>query len=178
MTRSLLRLSPVVASLVALAACATTPGSSGSSSTSASASTPAPASQAAPATEAPDMLLLPSSGVTWMDFSSPGFDPGIKLAVLHGNPAGRGDYTIRLMFPDGYKFPVHWHPGAEHVTVLSGSFQLAMGTSGDWSAVRSYGPGDFIYAPARHPHYGGAIGQTVIQLHGDGPFQIMLGSPK
>ena len=174
MRRSLLSAAPLVVGFVALAACATTPASSTSSSTS----MPAPASQVAAATDAPDMLLLPSGGVTWVDFSSPGFDPGVKLAVLHGNPAGRGDYTVRLMFPDGYKFPVHWHPGAEHVTVLSGNFQLAMGTSGDWSAVRSYGPGDFIYAPARHPHYGGAIGQTVIQLHGDGPFQIMLGSPK
>ncbi|MDQ6691084.1 MAG: hypothetical protein M3Z18_11300 [Gemmatimonadota bacterium] len=39
-------------------------------------------------------------------------------------------------------------------------------------------PGDFIYVPARHPHYGGARQETVIQLHGEGPFQLFLGSPK
>lgn len=126
----------------------------------------------------PDMQMLAGSGVTWSDFSSPGFDPGMKLAVLHGNPNGKGDYTLRLQFPDGYKFPVHWHPGGEHLTVLSGNFMLGMGNTADWNAARSYAPGDFIYIPARHPHYGGAHGVTVIQLHGEGPFQLFLGSPK
>jgi ribosomal protein L16 Arg81 hydroxylase len=56
---------------------------------------------------------------------------------------------------------------------------LGMGSSGDWSAVRTYAPGDFIYIPARHSHYGGAGREvTVIQLHGEGPFQLFLGSPK
>lgn len=164
-------LPPLAFGLAALAACATTPSGS-------TASTPAPAAPVATPAEGPDVMLLPTGNVTWTDFSTPGFDPGIKLAVLHGNPMGRGDYTVRLMFPDGYKFPVHWHPGAEHITVLTGTFQLAMGTSGDWSVMKTYAPGDFIYAPARHPHYGGAVGQTVIQLHGEGPFQIMLGAPK
>ena len=35
------------------------------------------------------------------------------------------------------------------------------------------------YVPARHPHFGGAgRSVTVIQLHGEGPFQLFLGSPK
>lgn len=166
-------LPPLGLGLAALAACATTPSGS-----TASTSAPAASASVAMPAETPDVMLLPSGNVTWTDFSTPGFDPGTKLAVLHGNPMAHGDYTIRLMFPDGYKFPVHWHPGAEHITVLSGTLQLAMGTSGDWSVMKTYAPGDFIYAPARHPHYGGASGQTVIQLHGEGPFQIMLGAPK
>jgi len=125
-----------------------------------------------------DMQMLASSGLAWSDFASPGFDPGMKLAVLHGDPGKKGDYVLRLQFPDGYKFPVHWHPGGEHLSVLSGTFFLGMGKTGDWNAVRTYAPGDFIYIPARHPHFGGARGVTVIQLHGEGPFQLFLGSPK
>lgn len=136
------------------------------------------ASANAMAKEGGDVQLLRASDMKYNDFAIPGFDPGVKLAVVHGNPQGKGDYTIRLQFPDGYKFPVHWHPGAEHVTVLSGTFLLAMGTSNDSTAVRSYGPGDFIYAPPRHPHYGGARGVTVVQLHGEGPFQLFVGAPK
>jgi uncharacterized protein (TIGR02246 family) len=131
---------------------------------------------ATPDPAAPEMSG--ESGLKWVDLSIPGFDPGVKMAVVHGNPAGTGDYTLRLQFPDGYKFPAHWHPGAEHLTVLSGTFLLAMGTSGDWNAVQTYAPGAFIYAPARHPHYGGARGVTVVQLHGEGPFAINLGAPK
>jgi uncharacterized protein (TIGR02246 family) len=125
-----------------------------------------------------DMQMLPSSGIAWSDFSSPGFDPGTKIAVLHGDPGKKGDYVLRLQFPGGYKFPVHWHPGGEHLTVMSGNFLFAMGNTADWNAVRTYGPGDFIYIPARHAHFGGAQGTTVIQLHGEGPFQLVLGSPK
>lgn len=138
---------------------------------------PAPVAASSPM-DAADLQMRAASGLSWSDFSPPGFDPGAKIAVLHGNPGEKGDYTVRLQFPDGYKFPVHWHPGAEHLTVLTGSFLLGMGSSADWNAVTAYAPGDFLYIPARHPHYGGARGVTVIQLHGEGPFQLMLGSPK
>ncbi len=125
-----------------------------------------------------DVQMLAGSGLTWEDYSVPGFDPGAKIAVLHGNPAAKGDYTLRLQFPDGYKVPLHWHPVGEHLTVLSGTFMLGIGNTADWNAVRTYAPGDFIYIPARQPHYARARGVTVVQLHGQGPFQRFLGSPK
>ena len=125
-----------------------------------------------------DTQMMSGGGVTWNDLVVPGFDPGAKIAVLHGNPAGKDDYTVRLQFPDGYRFPVHWHPKGEHLTVLSGSFQLAMGNTADWSTLKTYAPGDFMFLPGQHAHFGGARGVTVIQLHGDGPFEIKLGPGK
>jgi uncharacterized protein (TIGR02246 family) len=137
------------------------------------------ATASAGSADMPDMQFVPAAGITWTDFSSPGFAPGVKIAVLHGNPAGKGDYTLRLRFPAEYKFPVHWHPGGEHLTVLWGTFMLGMGNTEDWTTVRTYAPGDFLYIPARHSHFGGAgRNVTVIQLHGDGPFQLFLGSTK
>ena len=132
------------------------------------------------AMEMADMQMLSGSGLSWSDFRPAGFDPGMKLAVMHGDPGVKGDYVVRLMFPAGYRFPVHWHPGAEHLTVVSGTFQLGMGNSADWNALKNYAPGDFIYIPARHAHFGGstAQGPSVIQLHGEGPFQVMVGAPK
>ncbi|HEY0529034.1 MAG TPA: cupin domain-containing protein [Gemmatimonadaceae bacterium] len=128
--------------------------------------------------EPADNMIIPNSSLTWVDWQPPGFDPGVKLAVFHGDPSKAGDYVLRLRFPDGYRFPVHYHPGAEHLTVLSGTFYLAMGTSNDWNQVKAYGPGDFIFAPAFHPHYGGAKGVTEVQLNGQGPFGLILGTPK
>jgi len=127
------------------------------------------------ASDVANVQMASNAAVTWSPLSVPGFDPGAKIAVLHGDPASNGDYTLRLQFPAGYRFPVHWHPGGEHLTVLSGNFQLAMGNTADWSALKTYGPGDFIYLPARHAHFGGAQNETVIQLHGQGPFAINLG---
>ncbi|HMI55342.1 MAG TPA: DUF4440 domain-containing protein [Gemmatimonadaceae bacterium] len=127
-----------------------------------------------------DVKTLPASALTWADFGPTGFDPGMKIAVLQGDPGAPGPYVVRLQFPAGYRFPVHWHPGIENMLVISGPFQLAMGNTADWSALKTYAPGDFIYIPPRHAHFGGsaASGPSVIQLHGVGPFQLMLGAPK
>lgn len=123
------------------------------------------------------MEIRTSVGVQWTDLNVPGFAPGMKLAVLHGDPAGKGDYTIRLKFPPNYEFPAHWHPMAEHVTVLSGTFILGMGDSFDRAATKQYKPGDLLYIPPKMSHFGGASGETVIQLHGVGPFTINLTKP-
>jgi uncharacterized protein (TIGR02246 family) len=120
------------------------------------------------------------SALTWTDFTPPGFDPGMKLAVMEGDPGAKGPYVLRLSFPAGYRFPVHWHPGIENLTVVSGPFQLAMGNTADWSQLKTYGPGDFLFIPPKHAHFGGsaASGPSVIQLHGIGPFLVNVGAPK
>ncbi|MEX2110757.1 MAG: cupin domain-containing protein [Gemmatimonadaceae bacterium] len=118
-----------------------------------------------------------ASSLVWGDLVVEGFNPGAKISVLNGDPAAAGPYTLRLRFPDGYEFPVHWHPGVENLTVLSGTFLLSMGNTADRTAQRAYGPGDYLYIPARMSHFGGARGETVIQLHGIGPFAINLGTP-
>ena len=120
------------------------------------------------------MEMQAGAGMTWSDMDVPGFKPGAKMAVVHGNPSSTGDYIIRVKFPSGYEFPAHWHPQAEHVTVLQGTFMLGMGKAFDRSALRTYMPGDFVYAPARAPHFGAVMGETVIQLNGVGPFALNL----
>jgi quercetin dioxygenase-like cupin family protein len=120
------------------------------------------------------MNAVAANSLTWTEAGVPGFAPGMKIAVIQGNPEAAGQYTLRLSFPDGYQFPPHWHPMVENVTVLSGTLQLAMGERADETKLKAYGPGDYLYIPATHPHFGGARGFTVIQLHGQGPFAINL----
>lgn len=125
--------------------------------------------------EPAEHAIITSEAVSFEPLEVPGFASGMRLAVIHGDPgAPAGDYTVRLAFPAGYRFPAHWHPNAEHVTVLSGTFLLAMGDTVDPAAIQSYAPGAFLYIPGEHPHYGGAEGETVIQLHGEAPFEIKL----
>jgi uncharacterized protein (TIGR02246 family) len=120
-----------------------------------------------------EMTMNTAAGMTFQPLEVPGFKSGMQIAVIHGDPNGKGDYTIRLKFPAGYTFPAHYHPNSEHLTVLSGTFQLAMGEK-EGGMVRDYAPGDFLYIPAQKPHYGGAKTESVIQLHGIGPFEIKL----
>ena len=49
-----------------------------------------------------------------------------------------------------------------------------VGTDENPEAIEKYSPGAFLYFPPEQPHYGGAEGETVIQLHGEAPFEIML----
>lgn len=131
--------------------------------------------QEAVAGEPAEHAVIAVDGIEFAPIEVPGFDSGMMIAVIHGDPnAESGDYTLRLAFPDGYRFPPHWHPKAEHLTVLSGTFLLEMGKTADESALKRYAPGDFLYLPAEKPHYGGAEGTTSIQLHGQAPFEIYL----
>ncbi len=120
-------------------------------------------------------VVVPADKVAWGPIEVPGFPTGMKIAVINGDPnAESGTYVIRLQFPDGYKFPPHFHPMAENLTVLSGTFILGMGAKVDTAKQASYAPGAFMSIPAKMPHFGGAKGATVVQLHGQAPFKIEL----
>jgi ketosteroid isomerase-like protein/quercetin dioxygenase-like cupin family protein len=134
-----------------------------------------PESPAAPP-EASEIVSRTGSMLTWTDFTPPGFPAGGKVTVLYGDPFSRGRFVMRLQLPDGYEIPLHWHPTAENLTVLSGGLQLVM--SGDLSDGRTYGPGDYVYIPARQAHSAETRGPTVLQIAGQGPFQINLGTPR
>jgi uncharacterized protein (TIGR02246 family) len=128
--------------------------------------------------ESSEMLMRSASALAWSDLSVPGVPPGIKLAVLSGDPGKTGPFVARLQFPDGYQIPLHWHPTAENVTLLSGQIDLGMGNSVDMSKLHSYVAGDYAAIPARQPHFGVVHGLTTVQVHGQGPFVINLGVPK
>ena len=140
-----------------------------------STTTPLPATMPA---EQSDMVTRTGNALTWTDFSPPGFPPGAKISVLHGDPFSPGQFVLRLQLPDGYQIPLHWHPTAEYVTVVSGLFQFGMGKSLDTTTQRAFNAGDFVYIPPRQPHFAQARGVTVVQITGNGPFQLNLGVPK
>ena len=126
----------------------------------------------------PAAHIVPASGVTYQPLEVPGFPSGTRMAPIHGDPnAASGSYVIRLSFPDGYKFPAHWHPKAENLTVLEGELLLGMGDKAEGGTTTGYQVGSFLNIPARMAHFGGARGATVIQLHGEAPFKIVLSAP-
>ena len=52
-----------------------------------------------------------------------------------------------------------------------------MGDRSDESKLQAYAAGDYLHLPPIKPHFGGARDASVIQLHGQGPFKIMLAQP-
>lgn len=116
--------------------------------------------------------LVRSAGDVKFGAPPPFFAPGVGFAVLQGNPGASGEFTVRLNLPSGYIIAPHWHPTDENVTVISGTLLVGMGDEivrGDATQLTA---GGFITAPANMHHYAVAVGKTVVQVHGNGPFAI------
>jgi hypothetical protein len=79
--------------------------------------------------------------------------------------------------PDGYRIAPHWDPKRENVTVISGSYKVGMGDSFDASKMTAFPAGSFANMEPSMHHYGMAVGETVVQVHGVAPFQINYVNP-
>ena len=102
----------------------------------------------------------------------PSLAAGAKFVVLEGDPGKEGLFTMRLWLPDGFQIKPHWHPAVEHITVVSGTFNLGMGDALDAAKTKPMPAGTFAFMAPKMNHFAWAKGDTVIQLHGLGPWQI------
>jgi quercetin dioxygenase-like cupin family protein len=99
------------------------------------------------------------------------------MAVLSGNPGASGLFTVRLKLPNGYRIAPHTHPTDEHLTIISGSFDVGMGKTVDAKQMMTLKTGAFATAPANMPHYAQAHGTTIVQVHAEGPFVLTYVNP-
>jgi quercetin dioxygenase-like cupin family protein len=102
----------------------------------------------------------------------PTLPKGAQIAVIEGPMNQAVPFTIRLKFPANYVVPPHTHPAIERVTVLSGTFHMAVGDKFDRAATHPVGPGDMMIMHPGTPHFGWAEGETIVQLNGNGPWGI------
>jgi len=105
------------------------------------------------------------------------FPKGAQLAVISGDPFKDGLYVVRLKMPKGYAIAAHNHPTSEFVTVLSGNFHIGMGDKLDKKKALVLTAGGFGEAPAKMNHYAWVTSETVVQVHGQGPFAITYVNP-
>jgi hypothetical protein len=97
---------------------------------------------------------------------------GMQYAVLKGNPAEPGPFTMRLRVPADYEIPPHWHPSTENITVISGEFNLGMGDTFDPGNAEAMPAGTYAFMTPGMRHFAFTEKETVIQLHGIGPWEI------
>jgi quercetin dioxygenase-like cupin family protein len=117
-------------------------------------------------------------GILWGP-APPVVRPGAQFAVLEGDPtASSGDYTIRLKMPDGFRISPHWHPLRENVTIISGTFKVGMGDEFDTNKTKVFVAGSFAYLDPDMHHYAMAVGETIVQVHGQAPLQFNYVNPK
>ncbi|MDR6536294.1 cupin domain-containing protein [Variovorax soli] len=128
------------------------------------------------ANEQANMTMIDPGAIQWSD-APPSMPKGAKLAVLSGDPSKEGPFVMRLKTPANYRIAPHTHSQAEQLTVISGTLYLGMGEKVDKAQEHALKAGGFHSLPAKTPHYAFTKVPTVVQVNGNGPFDIIYLSP-
>jgi quercetin dioxygenase-like cupin family protein len=122
-----------------------------------------------PAAAAPAPIVVVPGAEQYAAAPSP-FPSGVMIAVLSGDPKTAGaPYTLRIKLPDGARIPVHTHGGTENVTVIAGTFLVAIGKTFDASQLKALPAGAYVSIPPNLAHYAMAKGETIVDVSGLGP---------
>lgn len=122
-------------------------------------------------------VMLGPDEITW-GAAPPSLPRGALLAVIEGKPSEPGPFTMRLKFPAGFKVAPHSHPAIEHLTVLSGAINFGMGDKFDAGTLVPMRAGSFIVMPVGTSHFVETREETVIQVHGVGPWGVKYVNPE
>jgi anti-sigma factor ChrR (cupin superfamily) len=103
---------------------------------------------------------------------------GCDLATVAGDPSAEGTpFVVRIRCVDGAKIPAHWHPTDENLTVLKGTFLPGMGDTFDETKLTTMNVGNFAMMPKEMRHFALCKGETIVQIHGAGPFKVNWVNP-
>lgn len=120
------------------------------------------------------MMATPDE-LKWTDI--PSLPAAAKMAAIEGPLNEAVPFTFRLKFPANYQIPAHWHPAIEHVTVISGTFHMGTGDKLDQSNTKALSAGGVAIMQPKTNHYAWTNGETVVQVHGVGPWAITYVNP-
>ena len=124
------------------------------------------------ADHAPHWNLSTPDSIQWRE-GPPSMLPGAKMAILEGDPAKDGFFTMRLKVPDGYRVFPHWHPQIERLTVIQGVVHLGTGDRFDAGATRALRAGTYSAMPPKMTHFAWMEGETILQLSSVGPWEVV-----
>ncbi|HKK28630.1 MAG TPA: cupin domain-containing protein [Gemmatimonadota bacterium] len=121
--------------------------------------------------EAIGQYVFSPTDLSWLEAPSM---PGVKLAYIVGdaNGGGEGEYTYRLKFPAGYELRPNTFPKHRFVTVIQGTAHMGFGERANRAATTTLGAGSYLMIPPRTPVFGWTDGETIIQVHGKGPYKM------
>lgn len=122
-----------------------------------------------------DHMMVVPKDLKWADV--PSLPPGAKIAVIQGPMNEEKPFTVRLKFPANYAIPAHSHPGIEHVTVVSGTFHMGTGDKLDPKQAQALPPGSVAIMQPKTNHFALTKSETIVQLHGMGPWGVNYVNP-
>jgi len=124
----------------------------------------------------PDHIIVMPETLKWTDGPA-SLPPGAKFAVIDGDPKVAALFAMRIWLPAGFKIQPHWHPAEEHVTVISGSFLMGLGDKFEDNKLQVIPVGGFAVMKTGTRHFAMTKEESIIQLHGMGPWGINYVNP-
>ena len=112
------------------------------------------------------VFKLPAN-IEWKDNPN---NPGVKNAVLYGDPSKPGFYVVRVKWLPGHMSRPHFHPNDRFIVVLSGTWWVGSGEKFEPESTVPMPAGSFVIHYGKQVHYDGAKNEeTVLEIHGMGP---------
>jgi quercetin dioxygenase-like cupin family protein len=118
--------------------------------------------------------MTPAADLKWAPLDAL---PGAQIAVIQGPLNEAKPFIARLKFLANAKVPAHSHTAIEHATVLSGVLNMGAGDKLDASKTQPLGPGSVSIMQPGTNHFAWFGEETVIQLHGVGPWTVTYVDP-
>jgi hypothetical protein len=105
-------------------------------------------------------------------------EPGQWVEKVWGDPSKPGEpFVLRIHQDAGYITLPHVHPIDESITVVKGSWSLGMGRRFNQAALEPMETGAFGMAPKNMAHFAWSKTETILQVHGIGPFTSTVVEP-
>ena len=120
-------------------------------------------------------IMVSPESLKWDDV--PSLPPGAKISVIEGPMNEAVPFTVRLKFPANYKVPAHSHPAIEHVTVISGTFNMGTGDKLDPAKTMPLSAGSVAIMAPNTNHFAWTATETIVQIHGVGPWAVNYVDP-
>ena len=108
---------------------------------------------------------------------APWVGPGVQIAVGQGRLNATVPFIARVKFRANAEVPAHAHSAVRHVRVLSGVLNLGLGERLETSKTHAFGPGSTAILLPTINHFFWFKEETVIQLHGVGPWVVTYADP-
>ena len=130
-----------------------------------------------PTTDTMASTSTDTAGLAWGP-APPALPSGAKVAVVSGDPAKAGPFTIRIDMPPDYAIRPHHHPTVEVVRLLEGTLHFGHGPKYDQQAMKPVALDELISIPPKQPHFVHAASRVVVEVQSTGPFEVTYVDPK
>jgi len=104
--------------------------------------------------------------------------PEQRVEKVWGDPSKPGEpFVIRIHNDPGYIVLPHFHLIDENITVVQGSWSVAMGKRFDRATLEPMELGSFGIVAKNMAHFAFSKTETIVQVHGTGPFSSTVVDP-